>query len=338
MSPINSPLSHNHHQITIPSLSSLFDSDARYQFHTGQRASIEVIKQLSDDGVWLIGFKGRALRARSTVPLVRGARLPVTLFVDQDTLLLRIAAADRGSAVRQFSGSGAEFERAIAMLIDKGFSRDLPTLAQLLLHGRPEQHGYYGGGSAYKHSGGGDDGGHGGGHGGGGGDQQQRDEQRERRDADEEQERNSRATPPISAGDRERLLMLFNLLPSDSGGDCWRVVPFELGEPPICGTIRMRIRVTSGAAEEAVVVIDRSDLAHGRWAISVRALNAAHPRVTIYAENAPLLHSVQRLQQRLTRLLQHAGVEEVIVKRWDYAFDGFSEEGRAVSGGVNINV
>lgn len=348
MSPLNPYASHNqnqnHHQLVVPSLSRLFGTDGRYQFYDGQRASIVVIKQLSDDGVWLIGFQGRALRARSTVPLARGARLPVMLFVEQDTLVLRIAGAARGSAIRHPSpsaaGSGAELERAIMILAHKGFSRDLPALAQLLLHGRADQHEYYGDGdhSAHKQSVG-DDGRRNGAH------QQQRDEREGRRksDDDEREHKSHTGASVSSVGDRERLLTLFNLLSADGDGgdgddDCWRVVPFEISEPSIYGTIRLRIRVASGTADEAVVVVDRSDFARCRWAIAVRALGTAHPRVTMYAAGESLLHDLQQLQQRLARLLQPAGVREVAVKRWDHAFDGFGEEERAVSRGVNINV
>lgn len=114
------------------------------------------------------------------------------------------------------------------------------------------------------------------------------------------------------------------------------MIPFEIATPPLAGTIRLRIRAAAplNAADEAVVMINRSDMLASRWAISIRSLGADSPKVDLYVEDSALAHSLQKF----TRCLAHIGIPAITVKAWDHTFDGFNEEAQARAHGVSIHV
>ena len=142
---------------------------------------------------------------------------------------------------------------------------------------------------------------------------------------------------PSSA--HERLLTLFNRL---VGGDDnhWIILPFEIADPALSGTVRVQIHTATRAVEHVTVVVEHSAADSARWAIVVRGLRQPPVRITLYADDSPMLRHLDSLQHRLTERLHALDVRQVEVRRWDQRFDGFggAEDAPSAVRGVNIRV
>ena len=336
MNPSSLPHIQHNNQLVIPSLSKVFDVGGRYTFQNGQHDSVTVIKKLTSTGVWLIGFRGHVLRAHSQVPLLRGARVPVTLYLHNDTLLLRITQTDTHVSAsfddQNISLYNPQFQRAFSMLIEKGFTRHLFSLATMLMNAH-EDHKVYGSYSRHQHN------------------SQYR---HSNDDSESPSEEHASAGNEIKRGGaRNDFLTLFNYLPGVESH--WMVFPFIISDFLLYGSIRMRMALPARRIESATVIGAQwtheggssSEFAHQhaqpahetiQWAIHVHALHTSHQAVTLYAQSADILARFNSLAPRISRRLSILGVNKVQAKAWSNNFDGFDRPQTNNMPVVNIHV
>ena len=332
-----SSLSHTQHnnQLIVSSLSNFFDIRGRYTFQNGQHDFVTVIKQLTSKGVWLIGFRGHVLRAHSQVPLLRGARIPVTLHLYNDTLLLHITQTDTQVSAplndQNILLHNPQFQRAFSMLIEKGFTRHLLTLATMLMNVH-EDHRVY---DSYSRH------------------QQNAHYHHPNDDSESPAKEHASAGNKIKrSGAHNDFLTLFNYLP---GVDAhWMVFPI-MPDFSLYGSIRVRMVLPTRRIESATVVgaqwthvggvssesarqHARSTHKHAQWAIHVHALHTSHQAVTVYAQSADTLARFNSLIPRIARRLSILGVTKVEAKAWSNNFDGFDRPQTKDMPVVNIHV
>lgn len=297
-------------------------ASSRFNIHSGLTTTITVIKQLTKEGVWLIGFRGTVVRAHTSLALHGGQNLTVrTAIVDgalylmranqeqaaTHTLLARDTHPDSAllnalirnsypisaSAIlhikrilRSSPKPSAEMIRCAAIIADKGLHGNLHQLLDAICCARPHT----------SHH-------------------QQR-ERRERHNlAPDSQQRQERAA--ITQNNDERL-RIFNQRAGSA--DMWQVIPFHETRYNISGSIRLHYAKNTLQLTDAVVRMH----AHSAWAIEIRSIHTEHTTVAIHCQDTRFAKQVSQRIEKIKPNLKQLGVAVITAQRWSAEYDGFT--------------